>query len=204
MLPQSSMPSARAVLIPLDEFQRVRTSLFPEFPSQLPRYVWELIASPPQFVIGCFVAAMTGACHGIEEIDKYLGDFGVISAETIADGTQMPIEEVRGHLDVLCQRGFLTQHDQGYCWRFAYEAAQQAAVGAAKQSQLWAPRVGSQLEALIKKYGQSCLACGRADQLSVDHVIPKAKGGGGSLANLQLLCLPCNMRKHTGSTDYRP
>lgn len=43
--------------------------------------------------------------------------------------------------------------------------------------------------------GYACRACGSTDDLTVDHVIPRAKGGGHELANLQTLCRSCNSRK---------
>jgi 5-methylcytosine-specific restriction endonuclease McrA len=40
-----------------------------------------------------------------------------------------------------------------------------------------------------------CLRCGRTERLSVDHIIPVAKGGSDELKNLQCLCLYCNCSK---------
>lgn len=40
-----------------------------------------------------------------------------------------------------------------------------------------------------------CARCGADDDLQFDHVIPVAKGGGSSAANLQLLCGDCNRQK---------
>lgn len=40
-----------------------------------------------------------------------------------------------------------------------------------------------------------CLLCGSPEELSVDHVRPLSKGGGNGRANLQCLCLPCNIKK---------
>jgi 5-methylcytosine-specific restriction endonuclease McrA len=57
---------------------------------------------------------------------------------------------------------------------------------------------------LCAKYGHVCLCCGRAVRLTPDHVVPIAKGGSNDISNLQPLCLPCNLRKATKTTDYRP
>jgi 5-methylcytosine-specific restriction protein A len=35
-----------------------------------------------------------------------------------------------------------------------------------------------------------------SDDLTVDHVKPKSKGGTDELENLQVLCRPCNSAKH--------
>lgn len=43
--------------------------------------------------------------------------------------------------------------------------------------------------------GSRCTQCGTDRNLSVDHVVPLARGGTHSLANLRTLCVPCNSRK---------
>jgi len=52
-------------------------------------------------------------------------------------------------------------------------------------------------------YGEKCLACGQTENLSIDHVKRRPKGGSG-LENLQLLCKRCNEAKGTLDIDYRP
>ena len=43
---------------------------------------------------------------------------------------------------------------------------------------------------------QSCQYCGsRSDPLSIDHVIPKSRGGGDTWENVTTACLRCNVRK---------
>lgn len=43
------------------------------------------------------------------------------------------------------------------------------------------------------KYG--CRACGSKENLTVDHIIPKTKGGTDDTWNLQCLCKTCNSKK---------
>jgi hypothetical protein len=43
--------------------------------------------------------------------------------------------------------------------------------------------------------GGSCVRCGSKQNLHFDHLIPVAKGGGNSEANIQILCEGCNLKK---------
>jgi 5-methylcytosine-specific restriction endonuclease McrA len=59
---------------------------------------------------------------------------------------------------------------------------------------------------LRARYGNRCLACGRSEPeilLTPDHVVPLGRGGANDISNIQLLCLPCNLRKHVKHIDYR-
>ncbi len=65
------------------------------------------------------------------------------------------------------------------------------------------------LEAYVLRqiYGDKCLACGKTSseiKLTDDHIVPLSKGGPNTVANLQPLCLPCNIGKNDKTIDYRP
>ncbi|MCT7949805.1 HNH endonuclease [Ancylothrix sp. C2] len=55
----------------------------------------------------------------------------------------------------------------------------------------------------VRKYvyqrnNYQCQSCGKTHQetqLSIDHIIPLAKGGSNDVSNLQTLCLTCNQKK---------
>ena len=52
--------------------------------------------------------------------------------------------------------------------------------------------------ALFDAQGGRCCYCGRAQQIrymEIDHKKPVIRGGRSETANLQLLCVACNMRK---------
>lgn len=59
------------------------------------------------------------------------------------------------------------------------------------------------LRTLVTKYGGRCNACGdqvnmrhgHPKQATVDHVLPRSRGGNDALDNLQLLCRACNCDK---------
>ncbi|HET9105055.1 MAG TPA: HNH endonuclease [Solirubrobacteraceae bacterium] len=52
----------------------------------------------------------------------------------------------------------------------------------------------------------TCQYCGSRSNLTVDHVIPRSKGGGSTWENIVASCAPCNRRKgnmllrHSGMT----
>lgn len=58
---------------------------------------------------------------------------------------------------------------------------------------------------LAERDGPACLGCGYTPDdplwLDVDHVMPRALGGGNDMGNLQLLCRPCNQRKGSKHPD---
>lgn len=43
--------------------------------------------------------------------------------------------------------------------------------------------------------GGCCVRCGSKQGLHFDHIIPVAKGGGNTEANIQILCQVCNLKK---------
>ena len=40
-----------------------------------------------------------------------------------------------------------------------------------------------------------CAYCGATENLSRDHIIPRSKGGTLTRKNVQILCVPCNIKK---------
>jgi hypothetical protein len=42
---------------------------------------------------------------------------------------------------------------------------------------------------------------GKETLMTIDHIIPKSKGGGSHISNLQPLCAPCNFRKGSNIED---
>jgi len=49
---------------------------------------------------------------------------------------------------------------------------------------------------ILKRDGHRCAYCGRGDlPLTIDHIIPKSRGGEDSWENMVASCLSCNNRK---------
>ena len=49
--------------------------------------------------------------------------------------------------------------------------------------------------AVFARDGWTCQYCGVRSSLTVDHVIPRSKGGASSWDNIVTSCAPCNRRK---------
>ena len=49
--------------------------------------------------------------------------------------------------------------------------------------------------AVFARDGRMCQYCGARTSLTVDHVIPRSKGGGSGWDNIVASCAPCNRRK---------
>ena len=49
--------------------------------------------------------------------------------------------------------------------------------------------------AVFARDGWACQYCGTTGTLTVDHVIPRSKGGDSSWENIVASCAPCNRRK---------
>ena len=53
-------------------------------------------------------------------------------------------------------------------------------------------------EYVFKRNNYQCQSCGKNKQqakLTIDHIIPLAKGGSNDMSNLQTLCFKCNRQK---------
>ena len=49
--------------------------------------------------------------------------------------------------------------------------------------------------AVFARDGWTCQYCGSRSNLTVDHVIPRSKGGASSWENIVASCAPCNRKK---------
>ena len=48
---------------------------------------------------------------------------------------------------------------------------------------------------VLRRDGHRCVYCGAAERLTLDHVLPKSRGGPDAWENLVAACTPCNNRK---------
>jgi 5-methylcytosine-specific restriction endonuclease McrA len=54
---------------------------------------------------------------------------------------------------------------------------------------------------IFKRDSHECQYCGSKSDLSIDHVLPRSKGGGSNWKNLVAACKPCNARKGDGTPE---
>lgn len=48
---------------------------------------------------------------------------------------------------------------------------------------------------VMRRDGMRCQYCGSSKRLTIDHVLPKSRGGKDTWENLVTACVPCNNRK---------
>ena len=57
---------------------------------------------------------------------------------------------------------------------------------------------------IYQRDGWRCVACGIGHDLTLDHILPKSKGGTDALDNLQTMCRTCNQAKRDAPTIRSP
>lgn len=60
---------------------------------------------------------------------------------------------------------------------------------------------------VFEKYNHRCCECGATHEdimLTIDHIIPRSKGGTDDISNLQVLCAACNMDKGNNTWEQPP
>ncbi len=67
------------------------------------------------------------------------------------------------------------------------------------QSEEKATSVGKNLrQTILEVYGVTCFGCDKSlkeTEVTIDHIVPKSKGGKADMFNLQPLCESCNQEK---------
>lgn len=54
---------------------------------------------------------------------------------------------------------------------------------------------------VFNRDGHCCQVCGNTEELSLDHRLPRSRGGSDEASNLWVLCMPCNMAKRTKTVE---
>lgn len=67
----------------------------------------------------------------------------------------------------------------------------------------WENKSKSWKKRIYERDGYKCKYCGSTNNLTIDHIIPLAKGGTNEPDNLRVMCRTCNCRKGRGyEQDY--
>ena len=67
------------------------------------------------------------------------------------------------------------------------------------------PETPNPKDVLYQQQNGSCGGCGdhmRQRNLTIDHIVPRSKGGSDDIENLQLLCQACNSMKGNRTQEY--
>lgn len=67
----------------------------------------------------------------------------------------------------------------------------------------WGGRKVTRLrQQVVEMYGRTCHLCHQPilGTVSIDHVIPRSKGGSDDIRNLRPACLACNVKRGTKPT----
>jgi hypothetical protein len=59
---------------------------------------------------------------------------------------------------------------------------------------------------IMRRDNNACVYCGSKKDLTIDHIVPKSKGGGNTWDNLVTCCITCNSKKGDkllGETNMR-
>jgi len=63
-------------------------------------------------------------------------------------------------------------------------------------------RVAFNKKNILRRDGYTCQYCGRrGERLTVDHVVPRSRGGETTWTNVVAACLTCNLRKGNRTVD---
>ena len=131
------------------------------------------------------------------EVDLLLNGFHPSVIDELKDAISEGIDpEVKGPFCYDCRRPLPYWEDEaGAC--YVVKESLDEYIG--HEFEKDAVSVGRSLrKAVVKVYGSDCFACGKhleAGQVTIDHILPKSKGGAADILNLQPLCEPCNQEK---------
>jgi 5-methylcytosine-specific restriction endonuclease McrA len=94
--------------------------------------------------------------------------------------------------------GERAQHPAGFITTPTFRIAVPEVIALRIYDRLPASEVKFTRRNLYEHYGHRCCYCGRkfsTQELNLDHVVPKSRGGPTNWSNIVTSCIPCNLRK---------
>lgn len=125
---------------------------------------------------------------------------GFASTNSVREWTNLSIERTEDLLGQLVELGLLRRaasDDTNYwiAWGL-FEESDQARVQSGHRQ--WMPSSETRRR-ILERDEYACTYCGAKENLTLDHVIPRSKGGGHDDFNLVTCCRSCNTSKGTKS-----
>lgn len=151
---------------------------------------------------GCGCSALTGEIHQQAAHDEhlFLESLNDIARYLVNDGApykrQGPANEDYAGLLALIWESICDMRGrtpEGFSARTKEERYLQAAKSGTSKRRKAIPS-SVRLE-VYKRDSYGCVSCGSHSNLTLDHIVPLARGGGNEIENLQTMCSSCNSRK---------
>ncbi|OYU84082.1 MAG: hypothetical protein CFE24_08410 [Flavobacterium sp. BFFFF2] len=157
-------------------------------------------SEPPEFINSPFAYRNikewgVNDCYNFEFVQAYLNknDWNRI---VLKGSSQDDMHRVESRDDLwLKWKHVYTTFDQrkDFVYSFYFEAIEQNE----KKSKQRRETITNDVKTKVwQRDNGMCVICGNNEKLEFDHIIPFSKGGSSSFRNIQLLCEPCNRKKH--------
>lgn len=165
---------------------------------------------PRPKVLYSLLLALSGQADGKPKPDDVI-EIAVDNA-TLAYYMNCSVSAMRSYLYELVETGIVSMRQQGLgrpnLYRVYYSAVRPASLNGRSYSYRERGKRNAAYQetrrAVLERDGYRCLACGATDNLDVDHIVARSRGGTSDQSNLQVLCDRCNSRKGTKTINYRP
>lgn len=145
-----------------------------------------LIDKPKQIKINLFPSDAVDVDAGLQQ----LHDHGLVIRYAVSEGRFVQV------------KNFLKHQNPHYKEELSQIPAPEGWV----DSSVVATGPSAELRAHVLRRDGKCRACGATEDLTLDHIIPRSKGGTDDEENLQALCRSCNSGKNNrqAAADHRP
>lgn len=114
--------------------------------------------------------------------------------EAFSKAINVPTERIESIIDLAAEMGMITIEERVVVLCFYPDATHKP--GASSKSYY---RIHT--DEVFKRDGYKCVYCGSTEKLTLDHIVPKSKGGSNNTNNLACCCRSCNSSKKDKSLE---